>query len=180
MNAICPKCGLRRTIPDKDVVGEEVVATCPSCRVSFRVYSKKQRTSARVLIGVLAAVVLIWSVFLVWSHDWKLDKNYFLQPDEWRGEVTEQGRHYPFMLDIVHAQDGNMRGMMNWTGMPPYPFQARVAGTYIGNHLVFKEYKVDQYTGDVELCEEKDVYITGNEMTGTQNRGAQFHAVKKQ
>jgi hypothetical protein len=137
---------------------------------------KGQGRRLRVLVFALIAAIV--AVLLV-SRDWKLDKNYFLEPGTWQGEMTYLGKQYPFELVIESARDGRLTGYMDWVGSSPR-YRLAVQGTYRGNHLVFEDYAFLERQGTTGLNDRKDVYIIGNEMAGTDKNGAaEIHALQR-
>ncbi len=128
---------------------------------------------------LLTLGIVLCAAALLLAHDWKLDKNYFLQPGTWQGEIAYLEKKYPFELVIEKAQDGKMEGYMDWFGNNPH-YILGVRGTYMGNHLLFEEYEFINGGSKYGFNDKKDVYIVGNEMTGTDKNGtAMFHAVKR-
>ncbi len=180
MQVKCPQCGLNKEIPDEQISSESMIVTCPRCRAQFEISRPGHAGKTRkwyAIGGLLACVLIVWFLF---RYDWKLDKNYFLQPGVWQGEITYQGKKHPFELTIEHAQDGNLSGYMDWVGYSPR-YRLTVRGTYVGNHLTFQDYEFLEQKGTAGLYDEKDVYIIGNEMTGTDKNGtAEFHALKRE
>lgn len=181
MTITCPHCKLSNDLGEVRIPADGSMATCPRCRTKFEV--KPERAGTRfarraALLGILA--VVLGAVALLFVHDWKLDKDYFLQPGTWQGEMTYLGKEHPFELVIEKAQDGNLAGYMDWVETSPR-YRLAIRGTYIGNHLVFKDYEFLERKGTSGLNDEQDVYIAANEMTGTaKNGGATLHALKRE
>jgi hypothetical protein len=181
MTITCPNCKLSKEIGDAPIPNGGALATCPRCRVQFEVKPEQQENwfmRKKALLVILVIVLLVIS--LVLGHDWKLDKNYFLQPGTWQGEMTYLGKKHPFELVIEKANDGRMTGYMDWVETSPR-YRLGIGGTYVGNHIVFKDYEFLERKGTVGVNEEKDVYINGNEMTGTDKNGAAtLYALKRE
>ncbi len=179
MTITCPNCKLTRDLGDLLIPDAGTAATCPRCRSRFEVKPERRakrwpRTAAFAVLGILCAAGLII------SHDWKLNRNYFLQPGTWQGEMTYLGKKHPFELVIEKAQDGRLAGYMDWVETNPR-YRLSIRGTYVGNHLVFKDYEFLERKGTTGLNDEQDVYIIENEMTGTAKNGAaDFHALKRE
>ncbi len=158
------------------------LAACPRCRIRFEVMPEQPGNSGTRWKAILAIAVLVLcaGIFIVIGYDGKLDKNYFLQPGTWQGEMTYLGKQYPFEMVIEKAQDGYLAGYMDWVGHSPR-YRLAIRGTYVGNHLVFEDYSFLERQGTTGLNDKKDVYIIGNEMSGTDKNGnATFHALKRE
>jgi hypothetical protein len=181
MIVTCPGCKFSKNIPEARLEQEGLTATCPRCRTQFAVDFGAGRT--RLVRGKVWIAVLLLGICAAWliiEHDWKLDRDYFLQPGVWQGEMTYLGKEHPFELVIETARDGQMTGYMDWVGMSPR-YRLAVRGTYEGNHLLFEDYAFLEKKGTSGLYDRKDVYIIGNEMTGTDKNGAAlFHALKRE
>lgn len=181
MLVACPACKFTKDIPEDRLQREGLTAICPRCRTQFAVEyhtRRNRRVSGKVWIAFL--LIGIFSAGLILTQDWKLDKDYFLQPGVWQGEMTYMGKKHPFELVIETARDGQMTGYMDWVGMSPR-YRLAVKGTYEGNHLLFEDYAFLERKGTSGLYDRKDVYIIGNEMTGTDKNGAAtFHALKRE
>ncbi|MDA8101284.1 MAG: hypothetical protein M0042_16815 [Nitrospiraceae bacterium] len=129
---------------------------------------------ALVLLGALVCAVVVWL-----AVDWKLDEHYVLQPGSWQGEMAFQGRNYPFEMVIERAADGKMTGYMDWVSENPR-YRLAIRGTYVGNHVRFEDYAFLERQGQTGLYDQQDVYIIGNEMTGTAKNGAaSIHALQR-
>ncbi|MEK6743426.1 MAG: DUF6510 family protein [Nitrospirota bacterium] len=177
----CPKCELSKDLGEVRIYKTGTVTTCPRCRETFLVLPEQQETWWGKWKNAILflAVVLPAAAFLA-VHDWKLDKNYFLSPSTWQGDMTFRGKKYPFVLVIEKAQDGRLAGYMDWVSSSPR-YRLAVRGTYVGNHLVFEDYAFLERVGATGLHDEKDVYISGNEMTGTDKNGAaELQALKRE
>lgn len=176
----CPNCSLGKEVGAISIPREGTLATCPRCRARFNIKPEQSKTSVvlgRIFLGVAALGVLL--AVILFSHDWKLDKNYFLTPSAWQGEMTYVGRKHPFLLVIEKAQDGQLTGYMDWVATSPR-YRLAVRGTYAGNHLLFEDYEFLEGKGTAGLFDKKDVYIIGNEMIGTDKNGsAAFYAVRR-
>jgi hypothetical protein len=181
MTITCPHCNLSKDLGAVRVPDSGMLATCPRCRTQFEVMPERQEnrlTRWKASLGLL--VIVLSAAALVVGHDWKLDKNYFLQPGIWQGEMTYRGKKHPFELVIESAQDGHMAGYMDWVGFSPR-YRLTIRGTYVGNHLVFEDYEFLEGKGTAGLNDEKNVYIIKNEMTGTDKNGAAtLHALKRE
>jgi hypothetical protein len=177
----CPHCNLSKELGEVYIPNAGTAATCPRCRTRFDVKPERQRHGImrrKVALGIF--VVVLGVISLMVAHDWKLDRNYFLQPGTWQGEMTYLGKEHPFELVIEKAQDGHLAGYMDWVETAPR-YRLAIRGTYVGNHLVFEDYAFLERTGTAGLHDEQDVYITGNEMTGAAKNGAAtFHALKRE
>jgi hypothetical protein len=132
-------------------------------------------TSKLFWVGILLVVVIGWAKL---GHDWKMDHNYLLQPGNWQGSMQFRGKQFPFLLVIQSADNGKLEGYMDWVGtMPRYKLAIR--GSYVGNHLLFEDYKFLEGEGQYGLHDNQDVYIIDNEMSGSAKNGnATLHAVK--
>lgn len=181
MVIVCPNCNLSKELGEVHIPPRGAVAICPRCRTQFRVKPERQgpwfirRKASLAMLLFLAGIVSVLS-----AHDWKLDKDYFLQPGIWQGEMTYLGKKHPFVLVIEKAQDGKMAGYMDWVESSP-KYRLAVRGTYVGNHLLFEDYAFIEGQGASGLNDKKDVYIIRNEMVGTDKNGnAKFHALKRE
>lgn len=175
MTITCPNCNLSKEIGDVRIPRAGMAATCPRCRAVFEVRPESRPGGWRKPLILLTLALCATAALLM--YDWKLDKNYFLQPSSWQGEITFLGEKHPFILVIEKAQDGQLEGYMDW---PEVNFRLAVRGSYVGNHLVFKDYEFLIGKGNTGLNDQKDVYIIGNEMSGTDKNGiATFHALKR-
>jgi len=160
--------------------GTGTFATCPRCGMQFEVTQKKRShwiycRKKELIISSL----LLFAAGLALLHDWKLDKDYFLQPGVWQGEMTYLGKKSPFVFVIERAMDGHLTGYMDWVETSP-KYRLAIRGTYTGNHLIFEDYAFLERQGTAGLFDEQDVYIKDNEMTGTAKNGrAEFHALKR-
>lgn len=168
----CPSCKLSKEMEYPRIPDGGVTATCPRCHARFDVGKTLQpvRLSGRYKLLIMMIVVLSVAA-LILLHDWKLDKNYFLEPGVWQGEMTYIGKKHPFELVIETAQDGNLAGYMDWVETSPR-YRLAIRGTYEGNHLVFVDYAFLERKGAAGLYDEQDVYIIDNEMKGTAKNGA--------
>lgn len=177
----CPKCELQKDLGTVRIYKTGAVATCPRCRETFLVLPERQEAGWKKWKSAIAFIVLfLTAVSFLAAHDWKLDKNYFLAPSTWQGELTYRGKKAPFVLVIEKAQDGKLEGYMDWVGSSPR-YRLAVRGTYVGNHLVFEDYAFLERVGATGLHDEKDVYIKGHEMAGTDKNGdAEFYALKRE
>jgi len=181
MMITCPKCELSKVVDDDRLADTDMLVTCTRCRTQFEIKadSKKhwilKRKGPLFTAGIVLVVVVLLAV-----HDWKLDKNYFLQPGAWQGEMTYMGKKYPFDMMIEKARDGHLEGYMDWVGHTPR-YRLAIRGTYVGNHLVFEDYEFLERQGTTGLHDEQDVYIVENEMTGTAKHGrAELRALKRE
>lgn len=177
MTINCPNCKLSKDIGAVRIPRAGMTATCPRCRTVFEV--KPESRPGRWRKPLILLGIVLCAVIALLLYDWKLDENYFLQPGSWQGEMTFRGKQYPFVLVIEKAQDGRLEGYMDWLESNPR-YRLAIRGTYVGNHLVFKDYEFVERKGSTGLNDEKDVYIIGNEMSGTDKNGiAAFHALKR-
>jgi hypothetical protein len=177
----CPKCDLKKDLGAVRVHRSGTIATCPRCSETFLVLPEEQETwwGRWKYAAILLAIMVSFSVFLL-AHDWKLDKNYFLGPSTWQGDMAYRGKKYPFVLVIEKAQDGKLEGYMDWVSSSPR-YRLAVRGMYEGNHLVFEDYSFTEVVAGRGLHDEKDVYIKGNEMTGTDKNGeADLFALRRE
>jgi len=181
MIVTCPHCNLSKELGSVRVPSGGTLATCPRCRASFEVRPERPATwflrwrAALIALGVIGCIT---AAFL--AHDWKLNKNYFLLPGAWQGDMTFLGKKYPFVLVIEKAQDGNLAGYMDWVSESPR-YRLAIRGTYVGNHLLFEDYAFLERVGSTGLHDTQDVYIVGNEMTGTAKDGdATLQALKRE
>lgn len=168
----CPQCNFSKDLGAVRIPNAGAPATCPRCRAQFEVKPERQGNwlmRRKASLGILVVVLCV--VSLLFMHDWKLNKNYFLQPSAWQGEVTYLGKKHPFELVIEKAQDGAMEGYMDWVGFSPR-YRLAIRGTYVGNHLLFEDYAFLERKGTAGLFDKKNVYIIENEMTGTDKNGA--------
>lgn len=181
MTITCPNCNLSKDIGPVRIARAGTMATCPQCSARFEV--KPERLESRFIRWRTSlftfGIVLCIAAFLL-VHDWKLNKDYFLQPGVWQGEMTYLGKKHPFEMVIEKAQDGKLEGYMDWVGTSPR-YRLAIRGTYIGNHLVFEDYAFLERVGATGLHDEQDVYIIENEMMGTAKNGAAaLHALKRE
>lgn len=176
----CPSCNLSKELGNVDVSRTGTAARCPRCHTLFNVRPDRQEhwiMRRRALLGTLIAVFAVGSLLI--AHDWKLDKNYFLQPGTWQGDMTYRGKKHPFELVIEKAQDGCLEGYMDWVEYSPR-YRLAIRGSYLGNHLVFKDYEFLERKGTTGLNDEQDVYIIAEEMRGTAKDGnAELTALKR-
>lgn len=181
MIVTCPECRLTKDLGPVSIPPTGMIATCPRCKAPFEVKPETlEPWYRRWWKPLLAAAVACSMAAVLIAYDWKLDRDYFLRPGAWQGEMTYFGTKYPFELVIEKAQDGKLEGYMDWVGESPR-YRLAVRGTYDGNHLVFVDYEFLERQGSRGLHDEKDVYIIGNEMTGTDKNGrARFHALKRE
>lgn len=181
MIVTCPACKYAKDVAEDRFPREGLTATCPRCRTRFALDHRTARN--RLVPGkawIAFLLIVIAAAGLLLGRDWKLDEDYFLQPGVWQGEMTYLGKKHPFELVIETARDGQMTGYMDWVGMTPR-YRLAVKGTYEGNHLLFEDYAFLERKGTSGLYDRKDVYIIGNEMTGTDKNGAAtFHALKRE
>ena len=181
MIVTCPHCNLSRELGPLRIPSGGMSATCPRCRAPFEVWPERPASRLlrwRTTLIALAVVGCISGALL--AHDWKLDKNYFLLPGVWQGEMTFLDKKYPFVLVIEKAQDGNLAGYMDWVSENPR-YRLAIRGTYVGNHLIFEDYAFLERVAPTGLHDTQDVYIAGNEMAGTAKDGAAtLHAVKRE
>lgn len=181
MMITCPKCELSKVVDDDRLASMDMLVTCTRCRTQFEIKAdRKEHWLLRWKKPLVIACMVVCAVVLLTTHDWKIDKNYFLQPGAWQGELTYMGKQYPFDMIIAKAQDGHLEGYMDWVGETPR-YRLAIRGTYVGNHLVFEDYEFIGQQGPASgLHDEQDVYVMGNEMTGTAKHGrADFHALKR-
>ena len=126
-----------------------------------------QRRGNKSVLGTCAVILSI--ALLAVSHDWKLNKHYFLQPGTWQGKMTSLSKKHPFELVIESAQTGQLAGYMDWVGSSPR-YRLAIRGTCERNHIVFEDYKFLERQGTTGLYDTEDVYIIENEMSGTAGR----------
>lgn len=192
---ICPGCGFAGAqLPETDI--------CPKCGLVFSKYRAKTDQLNQPLDGVpflpstpadepslsrqILTNKLIWGIALTiliaawirFGHDWKLDRNYLLQPGNWQGEMSFRGKQHPFMLVIQSTDGGKLEGYMDWIETMPR-YRLAIRGTHDGNHLLFEDYKFLEGEGQYGLHDKQDVYIVDNEMSGTAKNGqATLHAIQ--
>ena len=125
---------------------------------------------------LLAGIILIpiskkidWPLFGTPS----LNPHYTLTPSVWEGAITYKNAEYTFTLVFEEiGPNGNLIGYMDW---PPQAEMGHsrlvVEGTANGNHLEFED--TDHIIGNnvQGSYDKKDVWISGNRMTGTDKNG---------
>ncbi len=167
----CPKCNLSKEASDHQIPPAGVAVTCPRCHTRFDIKPERRMSRSKrlaFLFGV--AVVFLCVVVTIFMYDGRLDKNYFLEPGFWQGEMTFAGKKYPFVLVIETAQDGRLKGYMDWTSQSPR-YRLAIRGTYVGNHLLFEDYEFLERKADSGLYDKQDVYIFGDTMAGLAKNG---------
>lgn len=176
---ICPQCGI---VVSKYIArrSQETVSSDLSENVIFAPADEKsvlrQLLTSKRFWGV--TLVILIAALVKFGHDWKMDKNYLLQPGNWQGEMLFRGKQHPFLLVIETTDGDKLEGYMDWTETMPR-YRLAIRGTHSGNHLLFEDYKFIEGSGQYGLHDNQDVYIIDNVMNGTAKNGtATLHAVQ--